>query len=40
VNKSNTASGCGRGIADLPGLAPGADVPISLPPERLRVFNA
>jgi iron(III) transport system ATP-binding protein len=28
------------GMTDLPGLALGADVPISLPPERLRVFNA
>jgi iron(III) transport system ATP-binding protein len=28
------------GMADLPGLAPGSAVPISLPPQRLRVFHA
>jgi iron(III) transport system ATP-binding protein len=28
------------GLTHLPGLAPGAEIPISLPPERLRIFNA
>jgi iron(III) transport system ATP-binding protein len=34
------AADLSTGMADLPGLVPGTDVPISLPPERLRVFNA
>jgi len=34
------AADLSSGRADLPGIIPGADVPISLPPERLRVFDA
>ncbi len=33
------AADLSTGMADLPGFAPGTDVPISLPPERLRVFH-
>jgi iron(III) transport system ATP-binding protein len=34
------AADLSTGMADHPELAPGRDVPISLPPERLRVFAA
>jgi iron(III) transport system ATP-binding protein len=34
------AADLSTGMAALPGLTPGTDVPISLPPERLRVFSA
>jgi iron(III) transport system ATP-binding protein len=34
------AADLSTGIAGLPTLAPGAELPISLPPERLRVFGA
>ncbi len=34
------AADLSTGMADLPGFAPGTDVPISLPPERLRVFHS
>jgi hypothetical protein len=33
------AADLSTGLADLPPLTPGVDVPISLPPERLRVFG-
>ncbi|MFN9773555.1 MAG: putative 2-aminoethylphosphonate ABC transporter ATP-binding protein [Burkholderiales bacterium] len=34
------AADLSTGAAEAPGLAPGAELPISLPPERLRVFGA
>ncbi len=38
--EARIAADLSTGLRDFPGLAPGSDIAISLPPERLRVFNA